>query len=293
MATTHHGNSTVWVSSTAARTGQLPVAVLGVSLRVRLAPPRRALAHPGGQRGAGRRRIRRGHPGGRPGAEPPGVHSARPSVVDPTNVRRGGSNRRCWKFHLTAREITRREYDSFLRDPFVGLRSCTRKPINPAVTPIDPRIGTPRCLNPTCRWSTSTGGRPMPSRPGRAADCPRPRSGKLPRPGQGRRVYPWGNDWRAAVQRGPSGTRCKDACVLLGQDDYDATPDGLFAMGGNVSEWTRSVIRCFRQVFGGRQGRQLPVAHRRNRAHGLQQPPLAEPSLAGTLGFRVAFDRPR
>ena len=109
--------------------------------------------------------------------------------------------------------------------------------------------------------------------------------------GQGRRVYPWGNDWRAAVNTAPA-DQVQGRLRVVEQDDYDATPEGLFAMGGNVSEWTRSVSgasgRYSVVVKGGNY--LLPIGETARLDFSNH---LSPNHRSPTLGFRVVFDRPR
>ena len=192
--------------------------------------------------------------------------------------------------HLTAREITRREYDAFLRDPFVGLglhaeanqpRGHTHRPSD-----WDTQMQAPDLPAVNVDWWSAyafaswAGGR-----------LPTAEEWESAASGQGQRVYPWGNDWRAAVNTAPSDQVQRHPRVV-GPDDYDATPEGLLAMGSNVSEWTRSV--------SGASGRYSVVVKGGNYLLPIDETARMDFSnhvspnhRSPTLGFRVAFDRPR
>ena len=192
--------------------------------------------------------------------------------------------------HLTAREITRHEYDAFLRDPFVGLglhaeanqpRGHTHRPPDWDTQMLEPDLPV---INvdwwSAYAFASWAGGR-----------LPTAEEWESAASAQGRRVYPWGNDWRAAVNTAPS-NQVHRGLRVLAQDDYDATPEGLFAMGGNVSEWTRSVSgasgRYAVVVKGGNY--LLPIGKTARMDFSNH---LSPNHRSPTLGFRVAFDRPR
>jgi formylglycine-generating enzyme required for sulfatase activity len=191
--------------------------------------------------------------------------------------------------HLTTREITRREYDAFLRDPFVGLglhaernqpRGHNHRPPD-----WDTQIESPELPVVNVDWWSAyafaswAGGR-----------LPTAEEWESAASGQGRRIYPWGNEWRAAVNNAPP-DQVQRRLRVVERDDYDATPEGLLAMGGNASEWTRSVSgasgRYSVVVKGGNY--LLPIETARLDFSNHLSPNHRSP----TLGFRVAFDRPR
>ena len=192
--------------------------------------------------------------------------------------------------HLTAREITRREYDSFLRDPFVGLglHAETNQPRGHRHRPPDwdAQMRQPDLPVVNVDWWSAyafaswAGGR-----------LPTAQEWESAASGQGRRVYPWGNDWRAAVNTAPS-DQVQRRLRVVQQDDFDATPEGLLAMGGNVSEWTRSISgasgRYSVVVKGGNY--LLPIGETARMDFSNH---LSPNHRSPTLGFRVAFDRPR
>ena len=192
--------------------------------------------------------------------------------------------------HLTEGEITRREYDAFLRDPFVaiGLHAEANQPRGHRHRPPDwnTQMRAPDLPAVNIDWWSAyafaswAGGR-----------LPTAEEWEIAASGQGRRVYPWGNDWRAAVNAAPS-NQVRRRLRVVGRDDYDATPEGLLAMGGNVSEWTRSV--------SGTSGRYSVVVKGGNYLLPIGETARIDFSnhispnhRSPTLGFRVAFDRPR
>ena len=192
--------------------------------------------------------------------------------------------------HLTAREITRREYDAFLSDPFVGLglHAEANQPRGHAHRPADweAQMREPDLPVVNVDWWSAyafaswAGGR-----------LPTAQEWESAASGQGRRIYPWGNDWQAWVNRVPADHVARRPRVVR-EDDRDATPEGLLAMGGNVSEWTRSVSgasgRYSVVVKGGNY--LLPIGETARmdfRNH------VSPNHRSPTLGFRVAFDRPR
>ena len=192
--------------------------------------------------------------------------------------------------HLTAREITRREYAAFLGDPFVGagLHAEANQPRGHSHRPADweAQMRDPDLPVINVDWWSAyafaswAGGR-----------LPTAEEWEGAASGGGRRIYPWGNDWRAWVNTVPVDHMARKLRVVS-PDDQDATPEGLLAMGGNVSEWTRSVSgasgRYSVVVKGGNY--LLPVdetARMDFRNH------VAPNHRSPTLGFRVAFDRSR
>lgn len=192
--------------------------------------------------------------------------------------------------HLTTREITRREYAAFLGDPFVGLgfHAEANQPRRHRHEPPDwqSQMREPDLPVVNVDWWSAyafaswAGGR-----------LPTAEEWENAASGQGRRIYPWGNDWRTWVRTVPADHVARRPRVV-GENDHDATPEGLLAMGGNVSEWTRSVSgasgRYAVVVKGGNY--LLPMADTARmdfRNH------VSPNHRSPTLGFRVAFDRPR
>ncbi|MXY52708.1 MAG: formylglycine-generating enzyme family protein [Gammaproteobacteria bacterium] len=108
--------------------------------------------------------------------------------------------------------------------------------------------------------------------------------------GQGTRIYPWGDDFTAANP--VTGEQALRGPQLPSEESGDKTPEGLLNMGGNVSEWTRSVSGASGSfaivVKGGNYLLPGPTTARIDHRNHLS-PHYRSP----TLGFRVAFDRPR
>lgn len=190
--------------------------------------------------------------------------------------------------YVTAREITRREYAVFLNDPFVaaGFHADANQPRDHVNRPPDwnRQMTEPDLPVVNVDWWSAyafaswAGGR-----------LPSAEEWESAASGQGRRLYPWGSDYveiAAADGTGILGPR------EVGAQDVDATPEGLLAMGGNVSEWTRSVSnlggRYSVVVKGGNYllpGAETARMDFRNHVSPNHRSP--------TLGFRVVFDRPR
>ena len=197
----------------------------------------------------------------------------RPAVVD---------------LHVTAREITRRDYAAFLNDPFVaaGFHADANQPREHSHRPPDwgRQMTEPDLPVVNVDWWSAhafaswAGGR-----------LPSAEEWESAASGQGRHPYPWGDDYIETTT--PDGGGVRTIRVVLA-DDPDATPEGLLAMGGNVSEWTRSVSsaggRYSVVVKGGNYllpGAETARMDFRNHVSPNHRSP--------TLGFRVVFDRPR
>ena len=194
------------------------------------------------------------------------------------------------ELHLTTREITRREYASFLRDPFValGFHAEANQPRNHEPRPPDweAQLREPDLPVVNIDWWSAyafaswAGGR-----------LPTAEEWEGAASGQGRRIYPWGDEWKSVVNTSPAHHLAKGPRAVR-ENDYDATPEGLLAMGGNVSEWTRSVSGASGRyaviVKGGNYLLPLGETARMDfRNH------LSPNHRAPTLGFRVVFDRSR
>ena len=192
--------------------------------------------------------------------------------------------------HLTAGEVTRGDYAAFLRDPFVlaGFHAEDNQPARHSHRPPDwaEQMREPGLPVVNVDWWSAyafaswAGGR-----------LPTAEEWEGAASGQGRRLYPWGNDFAAASApvTGEQALRGPQAPVA---DSGDVTAEGLLAMGGNVSEWTRSVSTASGSyavvVKGGNYllpG--LSTARFDYRNH------LSPNYRSPALGFRVAFDRPR
>ena len=191
--------------------------------------------------------------------------------------------------HLTRREITRRQYAAFLRDPFValGFHADENQPRGHRHRPADWREQMQRPDLPVVNvdwWSAYAfaswaGGRlPTADEWARAAS------------GGGQRLYPWGDDFAAASA--VTGERALGGPQEATAANGDITPEGLLAMGGNVSEWTRSVAAAAGGhaviVKGGNY--LLPGAATARMDYGN---PVSPHHRSRTLGFRVAFDTRR
>ena len=191
--------------------------------------------------------------------------------------------------HLTRREVTRREYASFLRDPFVmaGFHAEDNQPADHRHRPPDwaTQIDEPELPVVNVDWWSAyafaswAGGR-----------LPTAEEWETVASDHGRRLYPWGNDFAAATPvtgeqalRGPQRAE-------QGTGDFSAT--GLLAMGGNVSEWTRSVSTASGGyavvVKGGNY--LLPGA---TTARFDYRNHLSPNYRSPAVGFRIAFDRRR
>lgn len=191
--------------------------------------------------------------------------------------------------HVTRQEITRRQYAAFLRDPFVGadFHAESNQPKGHRHRPPDwdAQMANPdRPVVNVDWWSAYAfaswaGGR-----------LPTAEEWESIASGQGRRLYPWGDEFSAATPL--TGERAVGAAMQTTPETGDVTPDGVLALGGGVSEWTRSVSTAAGGyavvVKGGNfllPGEKTARMDYRNHV-----PPHYR---AATLGFRVVFDRPR
>lgn len=193
------------------------------------------------------------------------------------------------QLHLTRREITRREYAAFLRDPFVaaGFHADANQPRRHQHRPADwhRQIEHPDLPVVNVDWWSAyafaswAGGR-----------LPTAEEWASAASGRGQRLYPWGNDFAAASP--VTGERALGGPQAASLTSGDATPEGLLAMGGNVSEWTRSVSTASGSyavvVKGGNY--LLPGVHTARMDYSNHMSPHQR---SPTLGFRVAFDEPR
>ena len=193
------------------------------------------------------------------------------------------------ELHLTVREITRREYAAFLRDPFVaiGLHAEDGQPAEHRHRPPDwdAQMRDPELPVVNVDWWSAyafaswAGGR-----------LPTAEEWENAASGQGRRLYPWGDGFAEAAP--VTGEQGLGGPQRSAPESGDATPDGLLGMGGNVSEWTRSVSTAAGSyamiVKGGNYllpGRETARFDYRNHV----PPGYRSP----TIGFRVAFDGSR
>ncbi len=191
--------------------------------------------------------------------------------------------------HLMTHEVTRRQYAAFLRDPFVlaGFHTEANHPADHSHRPPDwqEQLQEPDLPVVNVDWWSAfafaswTGGR-LPT----ALEWERAASGR------GMRIYPWGDDFGAATPI--TGEQALRGPQVASEESGDMTPEGLLNMGGNVSEWTRSVSGASGSfavvVKGGNYLLPGPATARIDHRNHLS-PHYRSP----TLGFRVAFDRPR
>ena len=191
--------------------------------------------------------------------------------------------------HFTTREITRREYAAFLADPFVmaGFHAEDNEPADHSHRPPDWSIQLEQPDLPVVNvdwWSAYAfaswaGGR-----------LPAAEEWEGAASGQGRRLYPWGNAFSDAEPI--TGERKARGARRVDPADGDATPEGLLGLGGNVSEWTRSVSTASGSyaviVKGGNY--LLPGAQTARFDYSNHVSPHYR---SPTLGFRVVFSRPR
>lgn len=151
---------------------------------------------------------------------------------------RRGNNLEKPFFYMTANEITRRQYVAFLRDPFVklGLYSEPSQPKNHNYEPPDwhqQRKNLTLAVTNIDWWSAYAfaawaGGR-----------LPTVEEWASAASGQGQRLYPWGETFDPALTI--TAERGRSTPLAPADHQGDATPEGIYNLGGNVSEWTGSV----------------------------------------------------
>ena len=191
--------------------------------------------------------------------------------------------------HFTTREVTRREYAAFLRDPFVvaGFHAEDNQPTGHRHRPPDwdTQTQTPDLPVVNVDWWSAyafaswAGGRlPMAEEWESAASD------------QGRRLYPWGNGFDGASP--VTGEQALGAAQVTLADTSDRSAQGILALGGNVSEWTRSVSTVsggYAVVVKGGNYLLPGVSTARFDYRNHLSPNYRSP----TVGFRVVFDRAR
>ena len=183
-------------------------------------------------------------------------------------------------------EVSRREYAEFLRHPLAkfGIFANEHEPRRQDYTPHDwarqqqdldlPVTGVNWwAADAFARWA---GGR-----------LPRVEEWQLLAAGADANAYPWGDDYAPGLAA--TGDQTDPGAHPCGAAAHDRTADGVLDMGGNVSEWTRSVTAeqgdyaawvqggnwllpgqtTARSVFG----RPVPLNHR-----------------SSSIGFRVVYD---
>ena len=193
------------------------------------------------------------------------------------------------ELHVARREVTRRQYAAFLRDPFVraGFHAERNQPRHHRHRPPDwaMQMANPDLPVVNVDWWSAyafaswAGGR-----------LPTAEEWESIASGQGRRLYPWGDDFAAAMPA--TGERALGGPEATALEAGDATPEGVLALAGNVSEWTRSVSIAsggYAVVVKGGNFL-LPGAETARMDYRNHVPPRYR---SPTLGLRVVFDRPR
>ncbi len=191
--------------------------------------------------------------------------------------------------YITVREITRREYHVFLQDLFViaGLYAEENQPAGHSYRPPDWELQMQSPDLPVVNldwWSAYAfaswaGGR-----------LPSAEEWAFVASAGGKHIYPWGDQFNdAAAVSGE--LRSGGPRVPVGPV-ADQTPTGVLDMGGNVSEWTRSVsgvsgayaviIKGGNYLLPGDETARMDFSNHAS-------PHYRSP----TLGFRVVFDGPR
>lgn len=233
------------------------------------------------------------------GARLPGLISAVPGgklhlieqifANSETKRREGGGQNEQKKLFVTRGEITRRKYAAFLRDPFVkmGLYAEVSEPENHSYIPPDwdeQRYQLDLPVVSVDWWSAYAfaawaGGQ-----------LPTAEQWSSIASDQGRHLYPWGE--KAGGADTVSGERRNGGPAEFSSERGDVTAGGVYDMGGNVSEWTRSVASAdgvYALVIKG-GNYLLPAAKAARFDYENQVPPHHR---SKTLGFRVIFDRSR
>lgn len=191
--------------------------------------------------------------------------------------------------YFTAREITRREFAAFLRDPFVaaGFHAEENQPADHRHRPPDwdEQMRFPDLPVVNVDWWSAyafaswAGGR-----------LPTAEEWESAASDQGRRLYPWGDGFDAASPvTGEQALRGPQVTVA---DTGDRSAQGLLGLGGNVSEWTRSVSTVsggYAVVVKGGNYLLPGVSTARFDYRNHLTPNYRSP----TVGFRVVFDRVR
>ena len=191
--------------------------------------------------------------------------------------------------HFSTGEVTRREFAAFLRDPLValGFHAEENQPAGHRHRPPDfeEQMQAPGLPVVNVDWWSAyafaswAGGR-----------LPTAEEWESAASDQGRRLYPWGNGFSGA--RPVTGERAARGPQATAPETGDRSAQGLLGMGGNVSEWTRSVSTASggyaMVVKGGNYLLPGPTTARFDYRNHLP-PNYRSP----TVGFRVVFDRAR
>ena len=191
--------------------------------------------------------------------------------------------------YVLSTEVTREQYDAFLHDIFVrlGLYAEENEPRSHDYKPPDWDQQKKQPQLPIVNidwWSAyafaAWAGGQLPTAEEWASIAS----------GQGQRLYPWGNTFSStqAVTAEQNRTGPK-AVTDIGND---VTPEGILGLGGNVSEWTRSISSvsgAYAIVVKG--GNYLVPGNTAARmdANNHVSPHYRSP----TLGFRVVFETSR
>ena len=191
--------------------------------------------------------------------------------------------------HFTRGEVTRREFAAFLRDPFVlaGFHAEANQPAGHSHRPPDwdRQMQHPHLPVVNVDWWSAyayaawAGGR-----------LPSAEEWESAASDQGRRLYPWGNGFDAA--RSATGEQALRGVQPTTAETGDESAQGVLGMGGNVSEWTRSVSTASGAyavvVKGGNY--LLPGVETARFDYRNHLPPDYR---SPTVGFRVVFERAR
>lgn len=193
------------------------------------------------------------------------------------------------ELHFGVREVSRREYAAFLNDPFVmaGFHAEANQPAEHQHRPPDwqAQLRAPDLPVVNVDWWSArafaswAGGR-----------LPTAEEWESAASSRGQRLYPWGDAFEG--DRAVTGERALRGPNATSWDSEDRTEDGLLAMAGNVSEWTRSVSSAngaYALVVKGGNYLLPGVSTARFDYRNYLSPNYRSP----TVGFRVVFDRPR
>ncbi len=183
-------------------------------------------------------------------------------------------------------EVTREQYNRFLRDPLVrfGLYADKNQPEHHDYQPADWHQQMHHPERPVSNidwWSAyafaSWAGGRLPS----AEEWITAASS------QGRSIYPWGNEFIA--DNVLSGEAQVTSPQITASQGNDVTADGILGMGGNVSEWTQSVdVTDGGYIIIAKGGNYLLPGEKTARVDFRSTVPPGYRSP--TLGVRVVFD---
>ena len=211
------------------------------------------------------------------------------SLADVQQIFLGPDSEETRILYFSTNEITVREYTRFLRDPFVilGLYAEDNQPRNHTYYPPNWENQTSNPDLPVTNidwWSAYSfawwaGGRLPTAQEWIAASSTK-----------GQNLYPWGNAF--AFDKTNTGERGLNSPIPASELFLDVTKEGIIAMGGNVSEWTKTLSpekgKIAFSVKGGNYllpGKSTARFDYTNRV----PPDYRSPSI----GFRVVFERDR